>query len=446
MDLVAVCRGHLKPVLAAAPEGQKAAIADHIDRVCSDAVRVCPFEIGSSHEKLFEAEDRFHASVAALRAAAVAVLDGPLAARADTALTEIEEMGRTQLARVADEGYMYGSGGCGSFLVAACRHHEAASVVERLIAMGASPAGALDAVVLNNNHDATDALLGSRHAEELRKDGAPLIGAGCGDCSIEMLERLIAHGVTVNAVGRFGLTPLSSAARWGNVDVVRTLLAAGATLNGRPLFEAIDHATFDSEASSHREVVRLLIGAGADPNERYCDDSTPLTAACSIERKDLGVAIATDLLDRGAAVDGGYPLHAACGHGSVDAARMLLERGAEPQLLNEECETPWGAFELSPSMYTDQAMADLLIRYGAVQGCVAQGPPWTPKGHAAFPAGFRSSVRALFGVAARLGPRPAAPCGLPHLPHELWHCIALFCGRGWFPPGSSLVPAKHMYV
>lgn len=87
----------------------------------------------------------------------------------------------------------------------------------------------------------------------------------------EVVQGLISMGADVNARGgTFGGTPINLAAGYGKLEVVRTLLAAGATLDTsepeqNPLFSAIQ--------GGHFEIVKLLVERGIDHRVRYSGPS-----------------------------------------------------------------------------------------------------------------------------------------------------------------------------
>ena len=88
------------------------------------------------------------------------------------------------------------------------------------------------------------------------------------------------------------------------------------------------HAALERGGSC--DLVRMLLDRGADPNAPDQEGGpAPLALACA--RAD-GREIAALLLDRGADLHHaeGEALRAACRNGSTDVARMLLERGANP--------------------------------------------------------------------------------------------------------------------
>jgi hypothetical protein len=76
-------------------------------------------------------------------------------------------------------------------------------------------------------------------------------------------------------------------------------------------------------------VVRMLIEAGADPNERSPGDETPLHWAASSDDVDVAEA----LIDGGADIEAaggsiGTPIENAVGYGCWHVARLLVDRGA----------------------------------------------------------------------------------------------------------------------
>ena len=130
----------------------------------------------------------------------------------------------------------------------------------------------------------------------------------------------------VNDKDEHGVTAIWLASQEGHADVVRLLLGAGAdpdetAFDGRP-------ALWHPAARGHVDVLKLLLGAGADPDVADASTrSTPLMIATI--RNHLEAVRA--LLEAGADVDGpgpGSPLHAAMVQEKRDMALLLLNHGA----------------------------------------------------------------------------------------------------------------------
>jgi ankyrin repeat protein len=169
-------------------------------------------------------------------------------------------------------------------------------------------------------------------ANSCKTDAKYLIAAAqSGD--MQMVEQLIDF-VDINALDKDSGTALQVAALAGKKDVVKLLLDRGANPNlgaGRwenPVTAAANNNT--------PEIMLLLLTAGADPN-------TPgilRFAASRGETTSIGY-----LLDAGADIDAvdendGTALQSAALAGKVDAVKLLLDRGANPNLGAGRWENP----------------------------------------------------------------------------------------------------------
>jgi ankyrin repeat protein len=126
--------------------------------------------------------------------------------------------------------------------------------------------------------------------------------------STTIVRRLLEAGGDPNVIDDRGLTPLRSAVRHGRQDLADVLRAAGAD-DTKLAPDDFAGALVDPDvlcgAASRNDVavVRRLLDAGADPNAPGGIDETP-------------------------------PLHWACWRGHADAARLLIERGADLHVRN----------------------------------------------------------------------------------------------------------------
>jgi uncharacterized protein len=153
--------------------------------------------------------------------------------------------------------------------------------------------------------------------------------------------------ITLDAkVGEPPIPMLAAAARAGSVQVVRLLVSRKVDLNAKtPVGEtAVMLASFMPDAAgepgvapsrAQAEIVRVLVEAGAS-----LDNPGNLTAV-SYAAYAGHVEILRYLLDNKASPDGGAtgpayryptPLVMAIMNGKPDAARLLLERGANPRI------------------------------------------------------------------------------------------------------------------
>jgi len=116
--------------------------------------------------------------------------------------------------------------------------------------------------------------------------------------SVEIAKFLVSRGIDVNATDEAGQTPLHVAVSGRQNDLVEALIA---------------------------------MGAAVDAADRY--GSRPLTHART-------GALVRILLERGAEVDDGHALHAAAFYGASDAAKELIDGGADLEARDANGDTP----------------------------------------------------------------------------------------------------------
>lgn len=103
----------------------------------------------------------------------------------------------------------------------------------------------------------------------------------------ELIKTLLEAGADVNAASRESMkvTPLASAAAAKQTEIARLLIAHGANVNARaagghiPLHEAA--------ANGNVDLVKLLIENGVDVNAKTDDGKTPLDFAIEYKRPEV---------------------------------------------------------------------------------------------------------------------------------------------------------------
>ncbi len=214
-----------------------------------------------------------------------------------------------------------------------------ADIVELLLGAGADPNTAnpegetcLMSAAGTGNLRAVKALLvrgADVNAKERWKGQTALMWAAA-EGHTPVVDALIEMGAAVNARSKGGFTPLLFAVRQGSVGAVRRLLAANANPNDVARAEATSSnstARTSVETTSalalavinaHFEVAGVLLKAGADPN--VADARGSVLHALAWMRRP-GVSAGNQV-----------PPPQTGNLASIDLARMLLERGANPNV------------------------------------------------------------------------------------------------------------------
>lgn len=159
----------------------------------------------------------------------------------------------------------------------------------------------------------------------------PLMEAVCIENAAHV-RQLIEWKADVKCRDENGDTALSLAASQHSLDVVKMLIEAKAPINN--LNDVRETPIFVASEAGEAEIVQCLLEAGADTGICAQDTWSPLHVAAN------NFEIAKALADYGADVnyqksDGWSPLHRSASWGHPDIARLLLERGADPNLVND---------------------------------------------------------------------------------------------------------------
>jgi len=158
--------------------------------------------------------------------------------------------------------------------------------------------------------------------------------------NIEIMKALLAAGAKVDHVDKSGQQPLHTAAAGGNIEAVKVLLAAGARIDAE--IKSIETGSMNGQQPLHVAAFRgntatvdFLISMGADVNAKDTSGDTVVKkvvyGGCNAERiKTLQLLIKSgakpDLADR----EGRTPLDHATFYKDAAAIRILQAAGAKP--------------------------------------------------------------------------------------------------------------------
>ena len=231
----------------------------------------------------------------------------------------------------------------------------AALIKARVDVNAAQPDGAtpLFWAVHENDLAIVDLLIRARAKVGAADDtGVTPLYVACTNQSALIVQKLLGAGANPNAALLNGETPLMNCARTGNAAAVKALVAAGARVDARE--SARDQtALMWAAAEAHPAVVQVLIEAGADVRARSrtytqavaADASQRLSRSYNVERggstpllfavrvgdvESTRLLIAAGADPNDALADGMSALTLAAYNGQASAAIELLEKGANP--------------------------------------------------------------------------------------------------------------------
>ena len=225
----------------------------------------------------------------------------------------------------------------GQGLVAAAAAQDTAAV-RALLAAGIDPdtpradgATALLWAAHRDDPDLVDLLLRAGADVNAADDhGVTPLQRAAENASPAMVDRLLAAGAGVDATQTSGLTALMIAARTGDAGVLGLLLQHGADVDAATM-ETRSTALMWAVAESHRDSVRALLDAGANPHASTAAGFTPLLFAArngDVPMARLLLAAGVDVNHTGADRTHALPYAIVRGHDAF--ARFLLDRGADP--------------------------------------------------------------------------------------------------------------------
>ena len=150
------------------------------------------------------------------------------------------------------------------------------------------------------------------------------------------VRRLLDNGIDPNSLDQYGWPAITGASRDGHQDVVKLLLANGASPD-LPSKTTSETALMRAAANGHLHIVDLLLKSGADVNATDNSGFTPLMKAAYAGMKDmvkLLISRGSDVRAKVSYYGDAWELAAAQGH--VEILELLRQAGAEGEKSQDE--------------------------------------------------------------------------------------------------------------
>lgn len=181
-----------------------------------------------------------------------------------------------------------------------------------------------------------------------------------------LIDRLLGRSQKIDTQDRSGESPLFDAVRDQDVELVRSLLGAGASPRVRN-----QAGSPPLSLAGSTEIAALLLEAGASANDGDVRGHTPLIGAAAAGRQErLSLYLASGADPNRRTVIGGTALMSAVRGGHVAIVRQLLAAGADPLSRHDFGVTAW----IIAARRGDREMMALLERAGARRETVAHLP------------------------------------------------------------------------
>lgn len=202
--------------------------------------------------------------------------------------------------------------------------------------------------------------------EAENEDGETALYLACDWEKPEVVSLLLKAGANINIKGKYKDSLFYEACESGNEDIVSMLVKAGADVNSKNRYK--NPALFAACENGNSEIVSLLIKAGANINLRNEDGETALGRFCKNEDIE-DTEIVSVLIDAGAEVNiadsnGVTPLMAVMRNsGNKETLKLLLDAGADVGAKDEDGDTVLQyAFDVDCARLLIKAGADIYTK------------------------------------------------------------------------------------
>lgn len=202
----------------------------------------------------------------------------------------------------------------------------------------------------------------SDHLDDRSLFGETALAAACSNGSEQVAQRLISSGANISLATLSEQTPLHLAARNGHLNLVRLLLESGSEVNSVDSRKATPlHSAAEAKQT---EIAKLLLQYGA--NVIAVDENGHPPLYFPLERNDISmarllIAAAPDQIKLAGKYYKWLPLHFTAQFNILESMRLLLDYGADPDLVSD-----LGSTALTLAAHLDSSeIVHLLIEKGA---------------------------------------------------------------------------------
>ena len=188
----------------------------------------------------------------------------------------------------------------------------------------------VDAVQRRDLAEINTLLAQDADVNEPQPDGTTAVHWAAHHGDVDLLNRLIAAGGAVQAMNRYGVTPIWEAASNGHAGVVKALLRGGADPN-TTRGDSGETILMIAARSGHVDVLQRLVAHGANVNvrERIREQTALMWAAAEQHPEVVRLLVEAGAEIGVASSTGLTPLMFGIRSGSIDVTRELLDLGAD---------------------------------------------------------------------------------------------------------------------